>query len=189
MNTIFVGARLRLNRLSVTVLTTALVLGLAPWTGVSAQKFESETVVIDFPYSFPTPPGLSTGSVYFDAITAVGKASDRLTGASSPIASRVEIHRMKMDGDIMRMREVADVAIDQKAPVPFHKGAHDGYHLMLMQLNEPLTDGMSVPVTLEFENAGAIEVKVKVMPFGSHPEPGKMDHSGHSDHSDHSKHK
>ena len=182
MNTINVGAQWRRNRLSVTVLTMALLLALAPWSGVSAQRFESENVVIDFPYSFPTPPGLKTGGVYFDAITTVGKASDRLTGASSPVASRVEIHRMKMDGDIMRMREVADVVIDQQGSVPFHKGAHDGYHLMLMELSEPLTGGMSLPVTLEFEDAGAIEVTVTVVPFGSRPKPGKMDHSGHGKH-------
>lgn len=182
MNVWCSGALSRLKKTSLLALVALVLGGLVQSTVVFAHKVEAETVMVNQPYAFPTPPGVKTGGVYFDSITAVGDATDRLVSASSAIAARVEIHRMRMDGDIMRMREVGEVSISQADPVAFHKGAHDGHHLMLMELAAPLTVGASVPVTLTFEKAGVIEVEAKVVPFGSYPKPGKMDHSDHSKH-------
>jgi len=182
MNVWCSGALLRLQKGSLLAFVVVSLGGLVPPTAAFAHKFEAETVMVDHPYAFPTPPGVKTGGVYFDAITAVGDATDRLVSASSSAAARVEIHRMHMDGDIMRMREVGEVSISQSDPVAFHKGAHDGHHLMLMELTAPLTAGSTVPVTLRFEKAGDVEVEVKVVPFGSHPKAGKTDQMDHSKH-------
>lgn len=67
----------------------------------------------------------------------------KLVGASSPVASVVEIHEMKMEGNVMQMRPVS--ALD--LPAELKPG---GYHIMLMGLKKPLQAGQEVPLTLEF---------------------------------------
>jgi copper(I)-binding protein len=61
---------------------------------------------------------------------------------------------------VMRMREVDGIALAPKAKVQMRPGA--GMHLMLIGLKEPLKEGASFPMTLQFERAGKVEVKVIV---------------------------
>jgi copper(I)-binding protein len=75
----------------------------------------------------------------------------RLVSASSPVAGVVEIHEMRMDGDVMRMR-----ALPRGLDLPAGKAvelAPGGYHLMLMDLKQPLKAGDTVAVTLVIEGA------------------------------------
>lgn len=79
-------------------------------------------------------------------------ASEPLTlvGASSPAAGVTEVHEMKMDGDVMRMRAVAGLDLPAGKPVALSPG---GYHLMMMDLKAPLQKDSTVPVTLTFRDA------------------------------------
>ena len=61
---------------------------------------------------------------------------------------------------VMRMRQVDGIALAPKASVKMRPGM--GYHLMLVGLKRPLKDGEAFPMTLEFERAGKVEVKVVV---------------------------
>ena len=67
---------------------------------------------------------------------------------------------MSMDDGVMRMREVEAIAVAPGAPIKMRPGS--GFHFMLMDLKQPLKDGESFPMTLEFERAGKVEVKVVV---------------------------
>lgn len=91
------------------------------------------------------------------------KSSTQLVGVASPVAGVAEVHEMKMDGDIMRMRAVPVLDLPAGKTVEFKPG---GYHVMLMDLKEPLVTGASVPLTLLFKNpqgqASRLEVKLKV---------------------------
>lgn len=89
-----------------------------------------------------------------------GQAGDRLVAASTPVARRVELHTMSMDGNVMRMREVDAIALKPSSKVEMRPG--EGYHLMLIGLNQSLQAGQSFPLTLQFEKAGKVEVKVAV---------------------------
>ena len=80
-----------------------------------------------------------------------GREADRLLSAASSAAGIVEIHEMKMDGGMMQMREVKDVELKPGATVELKPG---GYHVMLMDLKQPLKQGDTVPVMLRFEKAG-----------------------------------
>jgi copper(I)-binding protein len=63
----------------------------------------------------------------------------------------VEIHEMKMEGDLMRMR-----ALEAGLPLPAGQAVQlrpGGYHIMLMGLKQPLNAGDTVPVTLVIEGA------------------------------------
>jgi copper(I)-binding protein len=110
-----------------------------------------------------TNVGQTVGGGYL-SIRNQGTAPDRLVAASSPAAQRVEIHSMALDGNVMRMRPVDGIDLPAGGGVELKPG---GLHLMLIGLKEPLKGGASVPVTLRFEKAGAIEVRLSVRATGS----------------------
>ena len=112
---------------------------------------------IGHPYARPTAPAQPTGGGYL-TLTSKGRA-DRLLSASSPIAREVQIHSMKMEGDVMRMREVDAIDVPADKLVELKPG---GFHLMLMGLKEPLKAGQRFPLKLRFEKAGEVSVEVSV---------------------------
>ena len=75
-------------------------------------------------------------------------ADATLVGAASPAAKVVEIHEMKMDGNVMKMRAVDKLALPAGKTIELRPG---GYHVMLMDLAQPLNDGDTVPLTLTVE--------------------------------------
>lgn len=113
---------------------------------------------IDHPWSRPAPAG-GNGAGYV-AITNTGKAADRLLGATTPIAQRVDMHRsMEMNGMAMMHPVEGGIALAPGATAVFAPG---GYHLMLVGLKQPLKAGDSFPVTLKFQKAGAVTTTFKV---------------------------
>ena len=74
-------------------------------TAAKAHEFQLGTLKIGHPWARPTLPGQSAGGAYL-SVTNHGSVPDRLLGGSSPGAARVEVHEMRMEGDVMRMREV-----------------------------------------------------------------------------------
>lgn len=88
-------------------------------------------------------------------------ASEPLTlvAVQSPNAGVAEIHEMKMEGDIMRMRAIPELRLPAGQPVDLRPG---GYHLMLMSLKSPLKDGTEVPVTLVLRDAKGAERRVSL---------------------------
>ena len=91
------------------------------------------------------------------------RQATRLIEARSPVAGVVEIHEMKMENDVMRMRQINGLDVPAGKAVELKPG---GYHVMLMDLKEQMKEGASVPVTLVFESADkkreTVEVKATV---------------------------
>ena len=113
-------------------------------------------VRVDEPWVRTTvPEQKSTGA--FMAITAA--KGGKLVGASSPVATSVEVHEMKMEGDIMRMRAVGSLALPAGQRVDLKSG---GYHMMLLGLKAPVKAGDTVPLTLVIEDAAGQREKVDV---------------------------
>ncbi|MGO4331326.1 copper chaperone PCu(A)C [Cupriavidus sp. 2TAF22] len=82
----------------------------------------------------------------------------KLVGVSTPAAATAEVHEMKMDGNVMRMRAVGALDLPRMQDVELKPG---GYHVMLMGLKAPLKKGDTVPLTLKIEQGGkVIEQKV-----------------------------
>ena len=116
---------------------------------------------IGHPYATPSVPGAGNGVAYIARLENTGKQPDRLLRVSTPAAARTEMHTMGVDaGGVMRMRELPDIAIAPGAEIKMRPG--QGMHLMLMGLKQPLKEGDSFPLTMEFERAGKVEVKVIV---------------------------
>lgn len=106
-------------------------------------------------------------------MTLQAPAGARLVGVATPAAGVAEIHEMKMDGNTMRMRPVAALELPARQGVVLAPG---GYHIMLMDLKEPLAAGRSIPLTLRFEDASGTrmqrELQVEVLqapPGGAQP--------------------
>ena len=95
--------------------------------------------------------GVSTNSAAYLLLRNTGGTSDRLAGAESSVASRVEIHESSMEGEVMRMRKVDGLEIPAGSEVELKPG---GLHLMLLGLDEPLTEGEEIEITLRFEQSG-----------------------------------
>ena len=87
------------------------------------------------------------------------KENTKLVGASSPAAGVVEIHEMKMDGGVMKMRAVSSLDLPAGKAVELKPG---GYHVMLMDLKEPLKKESSVPVTLVVKDDKGVESKIEL---------------------------
>ncbi len=92
----------------------------------------------------------------------------RLVSATSPVAGVVEIHEMKMEGDVMKMKAVPGLELPAGKMVELKPG---GYHVMMMDLKKELKAGETVPVTLVVEGADnkreSIEVNATVRALGS----------------------
>ena len=113
-------------------------------------------VVAESAWSRATAPRQTVGAAYVQLRAAAG---DRLVGVSSPVAARAELHEMRMDGAVMRMREVAGLALPPGRAVALAPG---GIHIMLVDLRAPLAPGQTFPLHLTFEHAPALDVTVTV---------------------------
>lgn len=74
----------------------------------------------------------------------------RLVEVRSSAAGVTEIHEMTMNNNVMRMRAVGTLDLPAGKTVELKPG---GYHVMLMDLKEPVSEGQKVPVSLVFEHA------------------------------------
>jgi hypothetical protein len=110
-----------------------------------------------------------TGVVF---LTIIDKgAPDRLTGVASPVAAMAELHESFTDGGVSKMRPIAGLPVTPDKPVILAPG---GYHIMLMNLKQPLSEGQTVPLTLTFVKAGQVNVSAIVAKAGAPDMP--MDH-------------
>lgn len=153
-------------RLAIIGFVSTLAVGLG--IGLSSAQ-SSSSISIEKPFSRATPGGSKVGVGYM-TITNKGAAMDRLLSASSPAAGKVEIHEMTMQGGVMKMRELpSGLPIEAGKTISLAPG---GYHLMLMGLKAPLKQGNKVPVTLNFEKAGKIDVTLDVQAIGAQQPSG-----------------
>jgi len=129
---------------------TAVALGIA--TSASAQ-----TVTIKDAWVRASVPGQSaTGA--FMSISAT--ETTRLVGLASPMAGVAEVHEMKMDGGVMKMRAVeGGLEIPAGKTVELKSG---GYHVMLMDLKAALPRASTVPLTLVFRDTKGVESRLEL---------------------------
>jgi copper(I)-binding protein len=109
----------------------------------------------------PTAPGAVTGVVYM-AVANHGAADDDLTGLSTPVAEKAEMHRTVNQAGVMRMDAIPDLPIKAHGEATF---SPEGLHVMLSGLKQPLKLGDTFPLTLDFAKAGPITVSVSVAPI------------------------
>lgn len=121
------------------------IIATALWAGNALAHPEAAHVVVEGAWARATVPG-QQGSGAFMRLTA--KEPLTLVAVRTPAAAVAEVHEMKMDGDVMRMRALTALPLPVGQTVELKPG---GYHLMLQQLKAPLVKGTEVPLTLEFQ--------------------------------------
>jgi copper(I)-binding protein len=134
----------------------AALLALAS-IAAGAHEYMAGAIKIDHPYARSTAAGQPTGGGFMTFVN--GGVADRLLSASAAVSESVELHEMKMDGNVMKMRQVDGIELGGGKTVELKPG---GYHLMFVGLKAPLKAGASFPMTLKFEKAGEVTVEVKV---------------------------
>lgn len=87
------------------------------------------------------------------------KTATQLVGASSPVAGVTEVHEMKMENDVMRMRAVTALDLPAGKAVELKPG---GFHIMLMDLKAPLQKDTSVPLTLTFRDSKGVQTQTEI---------------------------
>jgi copper(I)-binding protein len=154
---------------------TFAALAAALFTGpVCAEDIKAGDLVISQAWSRATPNGAKIAGGYL-TIENKGAAPDRLIGGSGDIAGKVEVHEMAMNNGVMTMRPLdKGLAIEPGKTVKLAPG---GYHLMIMDLKGPFKQGEKVPVTLQFEKAGKVNLSLDVQGVGAQA-PAGADHSG-----------
>ena len=152
-------------RVFAAVLAVLAVLG----TAVPAQAHEEETgdITIVHPWSRPAAQG-QNGVIYLD-IHNRGAADDRLVAVSTPLATKIELHRSTMEDGVHRMEQVDSIVVPTGGTVELAPG---GLHIMLVGLKFMLMAEETIPVTFTFERSGAITTGVAV----------EVRSSGHDDH-------
>jgi len=124
-------------------------------------------VQIEHAWTRATPPGAKVGGGYMTIKNA--GAADKLVGASSSVAAKVELHVHINDNGVMKMREVpGGYDIPAKGAFELKPG---GAHLMFMDLKAPLKEGDKVTVTLKFEKAGEVKTEFQVGGMGASSMP------------------
>ena len=93
-------------------------------------------------------------------LTIESAVEDRLLGVTTPVAGHVMIHAVEKDGDVSRMKHIETLEVPTGERITLAPG---GMHLMLMGLQDKLSEGTTFPMTLSFENAGEITVEVSVL--------------------------
>jgi periplasmic copper chaperone A len=143
-------------------------IGLVLGGGLPTSVVHAQEVTIKEPWVRGTVRGQkATGA--FMQLTASESAS--LVAVESPVAGSVQIHEMKMENDIMKMRAIPKLDLPAGKAVDLKPG---GYHMMLMDLKQPLKKGEAVPIVLRFEAKDktfkTIEIKAQVRELGAGPQ-------------------
>ena len=161
---------------------SAAVLVLA----TSAVAF-AQPVQVSNAWMRPTVPGQQATGAYM-SLTAPKALT--LVGISTPAAGIAEVHEMKMDGDVMKMREIPALALPAGKTVNLKPG---GLHVMLMDLKQALPKDSAIPLTLRFKDAKGVESKMELSVPVSAAAPGasaaNQKSGDHGEHADHSQHK
>jgi periplasmic copper chaperone A len=143
----------------------ACILSLAAGAAV-AQEFKAGPLEVDHPWSRATPKGAKVAAGYL-TIKNTGTDPDRLVSGTSPVAGKLEFHQMSMDKGVMKMRPVPD-GIEIK-PGETVELKPNSFHIMMMDLKQPIERGKPFKASLTFEKAGPVDVEFMVVAAGATP--------------------
>lgn len=129
----------------------------------SAESLNASDLEVLDPWARASAGRTETAAAFLTVRNSSDRA-DRLVAAQTDIAQTSELHTHLHEDGIMRMRQVDSIDLPAKETIELAPG---GDHVMLFQLETPLQQGQSFPLSLTFEKAGTIQVEVKVMPIGT----------------------
>ena len=163
--------------------TTAKILLASLSLAAFSALAQAPAVKVEGAWARATVPG-QKGSGAFMNLTA--QQNLKLVGVSSPVAGIAELHEMRMEGDVMKMRAIQALDLPAGKSVPLKPG---GYHLMLMDLKQTLQKDTQIPLTLSLRDAQGqvtqLQLSVPVMLSAPGGASGHGAHGGHAGHGGH----
>lgn len=145
-------------------------MGLMPAT---AADYSVGALRISDPWSRATPAGAKVGAGYL-TITNTGREPDRLVGGNALVSGLFEIHEMAMIDNVMRMRALPKgLEIKPGETIALRPGS---FHIMFMDLKQPLKEGQPIKGTLVFEKAGTVAIEYRVESLGAKESTGGGHH-------------
>ncbi|WP_026972887.1 copper chaperone PCu(A)C [Aliagarivorans marinus] len=115
-------------------------------------------IIIAHPYVRATPPGVTTSAAFMH-IKNDAASSLSLVSATTQQASKVELHTMVQEGDIMMMRQVDAIDLPGNGEVMLKPG---GLHVMLFGLEKPLVEGDSLKLELQFSDGSSQQISAPI---------------------------
>ncbi|MDD2545548.1 MAG: copper chaperone PCu(A)C [Burkholderiaceae bacterium] len=128
-----------MNLLPALAISIGTLLGCSAWAQTPAVQVEGA-------WARASVPGQKATGAFMRLMSPQGA---RLFRVESSAAAVAEVHEMKMEGDVMKMRAIAGLDLPAGKAVELRPG---GYHVMLMDLKAPLNQGGSLPLTLVFKD-------------------------------------
>lgn len=116
----------------------------------------SAAVTVEDAWVRATAPGQKVGAAYMKLRSSEDAS---LVGVKTSVTPQAEVHEMSMQGGVMKMRRIPALALPATQTVELKPG---GYHLMLMNLAQPLKAGERVPLTLVIENGRRERQEIEV---------------------------
>ena len=116
----------------------------------------ADLVQVKEPWAKATVPGQKVGGVY---MKIVARENLRLTGVKSAVAETAEVHQMKMENGMMRMRALPFLDLPAGKTVKLEPG---GYHIMLFDIKQSLVAGQKLKLELTVEDASKRQHRVAV---------------------------
>ena len=148
------------------LLAVPAALAQTPPASAPAPVAAAAAVAVTGAWARATPPGAEAGAAY---VTLEAAAGDRLVSVSTPAAAEAQVHEMRMEGDVMRMRELP-------GGLPLRAGeavrlAPGGLHIMLLGLHAPLKQGGTLPLHLVFQSGPPVDIEVPIEAIGASAPP------------------
>jgi periplasmic copper chaperone A len=145
-------------------LPAIIVAILIACTSAFAEDFSAGKLRIEQPWARATAGNLKTAAAYL-RIRNEGAEPDRLLRVETPVAERALLHRTEVTDGVARMFHMQSVEVAPGAMAAF--SPENGNHVMLEGLKQPLKRGETIPLTLVFEKAGQVTVKVTIEAAGA----------------------
>jgi copper(I)-binding protein len=143
-------------------LIAALIIALGVCGPAHAASPSTGSVTVEHAWARATPKGAPNAAVYLTLVNN-GSETDRLIGASSPVADNIQFHEERDEGGVSKMLALQAIEVAPGTPVVLKPS---GLHLML-RIKQQLKQGETFPLTLTFEKAGPIEATVRVGKVGA----------------------
>jgi periplasmic copper chaperone A len=144
--------------LRLSVLAAAFVVTVA-----GSALAQSSGIAVTDAWSRATPAGAKAAAAYI-TIANSGADGDQLVAVTTPVAGKAQVHTTINANGVTEMRPVKALDVKPGAKVTMKPG---GYHIMLTELKQPLKEGESFPLHLQFAKAGAIDTTVAVQKIGA----------------------
>jgi copper(I)-binding protein len=143
-------------------LMAALIMVLSVCISAQAASPTAGSITVEHVWARATPKGAPNAAVYLTLVNN-GSETDRLIGASSPIADNIHFHEERDENGVSKMLALQAIEVAPGTPVMLKPS---GLHLML-RIKQQLEEGQTFPLTLIFERAGSIDATVRVGKVGA----------------------